>query len=158
MKQNIALILFLILPLIAKAQNAYTINCLSNDFSNNEFTLISSVGNPISAFVEKSSDEGNEFLLGFIPLNQEFIVSGIFDGDEFQIGCYPNPVSSILNIIDAQGLVRKIRIIDLQGREVQNKKINTFSIDLSLLKPGFYMVHLLNNNDEVLKASKIIKL
>lgn len=67
---------------------------------------------------------------------------------------YPNPASSILNII-SKSEITSIQIVDLSGRIILNKKINATletSVDVGLLNQGIYMAII--NNSQTIKFVK----
>ena len=63
---------------------------------------------------------------------------------------YPNPTQGSVTVENSIG-INSIKIVDLSGKEVLNvKDVNsiTYSIDLSALKPGTYVLQVENSDDQ----------
>ena len=63
---------------------------------------------------------------------------------------YPNPTQGSVTLENSTG-INSIKIVDLSGKEVLNvKDVNsiTYSIDLSALKPGTYVLQVENSDDQ----------
>jgi hypothetical protein len=78
--------------------------------------------------------------------------TGVFQPStaEFQdIICYPIPSKNYLNIRSIE-TVNKIYIIDLAGKVVYNSFINIdeFSMDISSLKKGIYLLNIINSKNQ----------
>lgn len=73
--------------------------------------------------------------------------------DKIQLNLYPNPAQTTLNLSGFSSPV-KISVFDMLGKQhIETEVINT--IDVSALKPGFYMVEIKNETRS--KVFKIIK-
>lgn len=60
---------------------------------------------------------------------------------------HPNPAEDVLNF--DRGAWTQARILDLQGREVMNVKINTSKLDVAVLQSGMYVLQLSNGGAAV---------
>jgi hypothetical protein len=78
----------------------------------------------------------------------------------FDISIYPNPASSEINININNKTLKNIQILDISGKTILEKKINTlenkFTIDLSSLESGIYIVNL-QTKKEVFSSKLIIE-
>lgn len=77
--------------------------------------------------------------------------SSIDENNAVSVMMYPNPVLSELNLF-VNGQVEVVMVADMLGHQILSKNIkdqNNVSIDFSTLRPGNYMVSLLNNGEVV---------
>ncbi|MCF0205990.1 MAG: T9SS type A sorting domain-containing protein, partial [Bacteroidales bacterium] len=77
--------------------------------------------------------------------------TSISDSENEEINVYPNPTSSILNIV-ANGM-QNIAIIDMNGREVLSRNVNgnSESIDIENLAKAQYIVRITTDNGTILR-------
>jgi len=70
---------------------------------------------------------------------------------ELLVEMYPNPADELITVKNANGF--ELSIIDLSGRTVMNKKIDSLieNTDISHLKSGFYLVRLTDKTNETIK-------
>lgn len=79
--------------------------------------------------------------------------------DEIKI--YPNPANDVINIKGMRNLYKplKVQLYDMSGimvkEEVSNR--NEFTVNISSLRPGLYVMKLLNGYNVELKVQKIFK-
>ena len=97
---------------------------------------------------------GNDFSLFRISAYDATLSTDNFVQDNFNI--YPNPVKDELKL-SYTSIISSVRIINILGQEVFNKKINSkeTNLDLSGLVAGNYIVTL--QIDDFIKTIKIIK-
>ncbi len=70
---------------------------------------------------------------------------------------YPNPTKDVVTINNAQG--KTLRIVDVQGKEVYNQKVNASSMEMSMkaiATRGEYIFQLINENNSIESTQKII--
>jgi len=83
-------------------------------------------------------------------------ILGLVENDNNSIGLTPNPVNSILQIISLDNSsINKIRIYEITGKLVIEKKGNVNQIDISNLTNGLYLVKIETDKGTITK--KIIK-
>ncbi len=122
----------------------------------NDFIWISTIG---ETFTQTIGQAGLDFTMGFHqPETQTY---GISENERFPgIVAYPNPVSSVLNIMIKQGQNSNFMVIisDLQGRKNFHTSVpgNASSIDLSKLESGVYLIQLYVEN-QLKSINRIIK-
>ena len=72
---------------------------------------------------------------------------------------YPNPFSDIINIdFSTNQIAGIVKILDVSGREVLNRKVNhnkSIEINLSEVQSGVYIVSLETNGE--MRFAKIVK-
>ena len=68
---------------------------------------------------------------------------------------YPNPSSGILNISSDQGKV--LRLFQLNGGLAGNFEVTNHVADISTLRKGFYITHVLDEDGQILNIRKILK-
>lgn len=89
----------------------------------------------------------------------EFVnTMGITDFNDAALTVYPNPTTSIVNIISKENhTIDTLTISDVSGKTVQTKTVNTTSavVDLSKLETGIYFIKINSGNN--IKFLKIIK-
>jgi hypothetical protein len=70
------------------------------------------------------------------------------------VSIYPNPASSVINILTQQGEIAHVVMYDVTGKQVYNQKSegnSLVAVDVSGFAPGVYLVHAtLNNNQTVI--------
>lgn len=76
-----------------------------------------------------------------------------------KIHIYPNPSTGIVNIESSES-VSEVDIFDISGRKIrkENASSNNFSINISDLPTGIYIINIFNNKKELINSSKIAKL
>lgn len=95
--------------------------------------------------------------------NAEFCdLDALTNTSEIKLGLdfYPNPVNNILNISTSEINIEKIKIIDLSGNTVYQKKINAQNFHLeteSILKSGVYLLQAYGSDGSRI-TKKFIKL
>lgn len=70
---------------------------------------------------------------------------------------YPNPTKDVVTINNAQG--KTLRIVDVQGKEVYNQKVNASSMEVSMkaiATRGTYVLHILDLNNETIQTKQIV--
>ncbi|MEE1899477.1 T9SS type A sorting domain-containing protein [Flavobacterium rakeshii] len=89
-------------------------------------------------------------------------VAEVLGADEFlasQFSVYPNPVSDVINIANAENiLVNGVEIVDLNGRVVKSAKFNGVSeaqVNISDLSAGMYLMNV--SSDKGTTTKKIVK-
>ena len=91
--------------------------------------------------------------LHLAPRNFNDITLTAISFDKIQLNLYPNPAQTTLNLSGYSSPV-KISVLDMLGKQhIETEVINT--LDVSALKPGFYMVEIKNETRS--KVFKIIK-
>lgn len=97
---------------------------------------------------------GNDFSLFRISAYDATLTTNSFIQDDLSI--YPNPVKDELKL-SYSSVISSVKIINILGQEVFNKKINDkeASLDLSNLKAGNYIVTL--EIEDFIKTIKIVK-
>ncbi len=76
---------------------------------------------------------------------------------ETQVKIFPNPTNDILNIESESNEIELIELLSLEGTKVfESGFVNM--IDISLLKPGMYIVRLLDKKKNILNIVKFTKL
>ncbi len=81
----------------------------------------------------------------------------------FTLSAYPNSVKNILNIKILSGANNKMQVIDLSGKLLLNKVINTgngenlMSLNVSKLTPGTYFLKILSADDKEYAMKKFVK-
>lgn len=99
--------------------------------------------------INERSDVG----LHLAPRNFNDITLTAISFDKIQLNLYPNPAQTTLNLSGYSSPV-KISVFDMLGKQhIETEVINT--LDVSALKPGFYMVEIKNETRS--KVFKIIK-
>ena len=92
---------------------------------------------------EKSLSYGKA--AGLTTINQEAVI------------VYPNPTKDVVTITNAHG--KTLRIVDVQGKEVYNQKVNTSSMEVSMKAlgaKGMYLVHIVDANNESIQTKQIV--
>lgn len=67
-------------------------------------------------------------------------VDNVADSNPLELFVYPNPASNQLSLLNVNGEVSNIEIIDLQGKIVKTRSENTTTISLDGLDAGHYFV------------------
>src|SRR5690554_5419924 len=83
----------------------------------------------------------------------------VFDHVKDIVGVYTNPITDkvTLSNIDAYGKIN-VRVYDMNGKLLVSKTLSEKKeIDLSHLKSGVYLMHLLNASNEIITTKKLIK-
>ncbi len=77
--------------------------------------------------------------------------------NEFEIGIFPNPATSMLNILSNNQIIQDIEIFTSEGRKVLDVDSNSVnpSIDVSTLSAGIYFIQFYSGKNVV--AKKFIK-
>lgn len=80
--------------------------------------------------------------------------------DQLLISVFPNPTSKQLIVETGEKKGLTAQIINLEAKEVYKESINSSKqvIDVSGFKNGIYILHLSNEQNELLKSFKILKL
>ena len=86
------------------------------------------------------------------------VLTSSLGGDDFssmeKMKLFPNPVSDILSI-DPRSGIKKLAVFNLLGQKVMVKE-NTNNLNVSKLKPGAYILKIVDENDSV-STKKFIK-
>ena len=89
--------------------------------------------------------------------NNDF--ANIISSDTIKVNCFPNPFDKEINISINEWLPTSIKLIDIQGREMNIKKVyeskNMITLSSEFLKKGMYFVQL-KTYDKII-TQKIIK-
>ena len=120
-----------------------------------------------------SDDPGTGFVLATLSMDEEdrqatnvtyMKTEVIQDVEEVafnaeDVNVFPNPVSDVLNISFTQEMNGAIQIIDLTGRTVESRNINStfMSVDLANEPEGIYFYRILNEADMPLHTGKVVK-
>lgn len=70
---------------------------------------------------------------------------------------YPNPTKDVVTINNAEG--KTLRILDVQGKEVYNQKVNASSMEVSMktiATRGTYVLHILDVNNETIQTKQVV--
>lgn len=81
--------------------------------------------------------------------------------NSYDFELYPNPASDQIEIRSAdRSIIETVLVIDVAGKEVLNKKLNTTDNKLAIgeLKEGIYMIQLMNKDGLLLGRKKLIKI
>jgi len=73
-----------------------------------------------------------------------------------QLRVYPNPSTGAVNVITKHGQTGKIRVVNILGVLIEEKSIQPESITFQNLKPGLYMVQMLNEKNQPESAVKLV--
>ncbi len=111
-------------------------------------------GSNWSIYNEDLSSMDDNSLYNIVVMNSEVAATNTNELINFTI--YPNPVKNNLTI-DSQEEITKIEIYNLLGQQVKssNPKATNFTMDLSELNAGIYMVKIISNDKH--SSQKIIK-
>lgn len=71
-----------------------------------------------------------------------------------EIRVFPNPTTGTITIDGCENC--KVELYDMLGRSVQKQQLNNYSLDLSSLADGTYLLKI-RDEDEIIKIEKIIK-
>ena len=71
------------------------------------------------------------------------------------VGMFPNPVKDILNFSSPE--VKSVEIYNILGSKIMSSKVLNYSVNISTLKNGTYIVNCFNSNGEKLDTIKAIK-
>ena len=97
-----------------------------------------------------------------IKSNDFEMETDVTDEDDVDFDCYPNPVSSVLNIDVDSYLNKKSHIVfvDMLGRRYLDKEVfldgNVLKVDVSSLDPGTYHYTIIIDDKNVVK-NKFVK-
>ncbi|MGM0650539.1 MAG: T9SS type A sorting domain-containing protein, partial [Bacteroidota bacterium] len=74
--------------------------------------------------------------------------SSITDNSHKNVKIFPTPASNLVNV-EAQHMIKDIMLIDITGRTLMTKNINSKSskINVSSLPDGYYMLNITTNKD-----------
>lgn len=129
-------------------------NIYFNVFSGYENELfqyeISSDSNGLTLIITNPS--GNKVFYG-----NQFLKTGEYENNNIRV--YPNPITDkvTLSNIDAYGKIN-VRVYDMNGKLLVSKTLSEKKeIDLSHLKSGVYLMHLLNASNEIITTKKLMK-
>lgn len=97
--------------------------------------------------------------------NYSLIVSGVnqnlsnkdFDTNNLFVSIYPNPVTNVLNFVTQENtILSQVSVLDISGKEIiNNKVINSNSLDVSSLQAGVYFIKFTSEDKSTVK--KFIK-
>lgn len=73
-----------------------------------------------------------------------------------EVQIYPNPFVQKINVSSDKGIV-KLRLLDIQGHNVDILEFTDNSIDLSAYAPSLYIGQLLDANGKVVDTKKLVK-
>jgi len=144
-----------------------SINCLSQSINRQ---IVSSSGGSYSLSKGNISfTVGETFVAnytrwneGFNQGNINFITGTLKASPESNIKIFPNPVNSKVTISTIQNEVAEIYCYDLEGHLVfkQNNSSfeNEFDIDLSEIKPGYYILKIFDRSKSIIASQNFIKL
>ena len=88
---------------------------------------------------------------------QEGQTLSIKDNNALQLNVYPNPTHQYLYVEGLQNDVKNasLQIVDVQGKQVNNVKLNSNRVDVSQLSNGIYFATItINNQSQTLKLVK----
>jgi PQQ-dependent dehydrogenase (s-GDH family) len=138
------------------------------------FTFLSmgrSAGSSPYNYIDKSVQEGNNYYKikqvnkdGKITYSTTIKI--IYDPSKAVITSYPNPVSDYLNIriSSAKKAQISITLTDIEGKVMHRQSdifepgIKDIKIDVKTMPAQVYIMHIINNNGEILTTEKILKL
>ncbi len=83
--------------------------------------------------------------------------AGIASMNKEAVIVYPNPTKDMVTINNAQG--KKLRIVDIQGKEVYNAMVSSSKADISLKSlgaKGTYMLHIVDTNNVSVQMKQIV--
>ena len=81
----------------------------------------------------------------------------IKDNNALQLNVYPNPTHQYLYVEGLQNDTKNasLQIVDVQGKQVNNVKLNSNRVDVSQLSNGIYFATItINNQSQTLKFVK----
>ncbi len=114
-------------------------------------------GSCILQGVVLGEDNNRSVIYKFRKEDLEIVVDVTENYDDLKIGCYPNPVSSCLNI-NLKSFVDKnarILLLDMMGRRYLDKEVvldgNVLSLDVSSLPKGTYFYKVIMNDKKEIK-------
>lgn len=91
-----------------------------------------------SNFEGVSTHGNNDYLI--VKLSAETLANENFNNNALII--YPNPVTNFLMINSSSYTINNIKIIDLNGKTIEQLKYKSEAIDVSKLLPGIYTIEL----------------
>jgi hypothetical protein len=105
----------------------------------------------------KEPDNGDTVLF---TLASEYLTNLDEDYAHSRIRVYPNPASEILNV-DLEGIdATSVKLINLQGKSVLYRKINSqgqFQLEVADLRKGVYLLNLEALNGEIVRKKILIQ-
>ncbi|NMH27149.1 choice-of-anchor L domain-containing protein [Flavobacterium silvaticum] len=93
--------------------------------------------------------------------NTEFTVDlSVADSQNSTVKIYPNPAKSVVNVNIGNNQIDEVSIYDIVGKKVlqlQNSASDNFTIDVSKLSVGLYMIELSNQGKKISSQKLIIQ-
>ena len=111
--------------------------------------------------IESVDSEGHILTQGF--QQADIIITGLIDlKNPTKINLYPNPTNQLIHV-DLKGMDRDLKFIlyDLHGRaliQIDSDHRNKFTIDLSGLPEGIYMLTIPNTDPNLHQSFRILKM
>jgi hypothetical protein len=148
---------------VERSNNGKTFDALDN---------ISGAGTTVEAQEYTYTDEKPESGVNYYRLKQtdfdeKFTYSKVIavetNKEELEIKIYPNPVSSVANIVlPAFDGDTKISVMDVSGREVLSQQVSDINeeaiqLDLSQLQSGLYIITVTNGSQVISKQIQLTK-
>jgi tyrosinase len=117
----------------------------------------------------KISKRGNEIVRNKIPYSSMGVLPNAYDDfylEDAQLAVlnyYPNPFTNEITIqLNKQFSKSEIVIYDIRGRTIRNESFNNSSIiemkNLSNLTSGIYIIHVFDENSQILLSKKFVKM
>lgn len=97
----------------------------------------------------------SEIIDNYVDVNPNDFILGTDGVLTSSISVFPNPVQSILNVMDVNEYT-PYKLFDINGKVVANGNIHANQIDMSSVKDGIYMLEYVSSNGRVIK-NKIFK-
>ena len=139
-------------------QNATSLIEVSNIIENNAIVVYKS-GESIVLNEGFFADAGSNVFMAIEENNENFLSSKNIESEltDANFYVYPNPSNGIFNIESKNNII-SYSLNDLIGNQINTSEINDsiFTIDITPLPSGFYLLELFKKNGQVVRK-KIIK-
>lgn len=150
---------------LLEEETSYTISLSNFEGANLENRAIYLYDTELNILTDLTQEEYS-FRSGIAAQDRRFTV--VFEHDEEVLGTsqasmegiavYPNPTSSMLNIVSAGSQLEAVKVYDVLGRQIANKKLNgvqTYQLDMSALHTAVYFVEITTPQGSAVK--RIVK-
>lgn len=109
-----------------------------------------------SATIEVTVTDGELSSTTSFTVTVNEVVTGINDLLS-GLSIYPNPATSEVNILHESLNISKVKVYSTSGKVVISEELNTSKLDVSQLKPGIYMIQVIDENAGVSVMTKFVK-
>lgn len=159
MKKTLFITLLCFLIRLSEAQTLKPdIIATSGDYySNTTGSLSWTMGEPI---IETYADGNNILTQGFQQSSYSITAVGEVNPPAINVSVYPNPFTSVVNIRNDENKPLRIEALDMQGKTVCLKTIETGEgpINLSMLADEIYLLRVNDEKGKLLATFKIQKI